>query len=700
MKKISLILVTLLMTCAYAIAQRTVTGTIADSDGEPLISASVLVKGTTTGTISDLDGNFTLEVPTDATTLVASYTGYGTKEIDITGVSKIDIVLEEGTLLDEVLVTALGIEREKKSLGYAAQEVGGEELTRVKDVNFINSLSGKVAGVDIRRSSTLGGSSSVIVRGFTSLRGNNQALFVVDGTPINNDISNTLDQQSGRGGYDYGNAAMDINPEDVESVTVLRGAAATALYGSRAANGVILINTKKGTKNKNLGVTFSTGLTAGTIDKTTMPDYQLEYGPGYSNHRGWYGDPDGLAYDTYDFGLGDGPQRLTVIYEDASHGAAFDPNAQVYDWRSFYPELSTYGQTFPHVAAENTPETFYETALTYNNSISIDGGTDKSSFRLSYTNFNQSGIVPNSEIKKNTVSFSGSYDITPKLTASSAVNVINTKGKGRYGTGYNSRNVNQSFRQWYSTSVDIQQQKEAYEATGKNITWNPFATLDIGRATTPHYFDNYYWTVYENFSTDERNRVFGNISLNYELNSWLNLKGRISLDRFDELQEERIAIGSVDVPMYMRYGKAFSEINYDLFLNFNKYFGANDIFNLNGNIGTNIRRTDFSDIRSETNGGLVVPDLYSLSNSVSAISAPIERVKTVGVNGYFAQASLGYNNLIYLDLSGRYDISSTLPSDNNDYFYPSAAVSFIFSELVDSDFLSFGKLSLNLCRGW
>ncbi|MFT5166208.1 MAG: TonB-linked SusC/RagA family outer membrane protein [Saprospiraceae bacterium] len=694
MKKLSLIMVTLLMTCAFAMAQRTVTGTITDSDGEPLISASLLVKGTTTGTVSDLSGNFSLEVPNDATTLVASYTGYGTQEININGLSTVAVVLEEGSVLNEVLVTALGIKREKKSLGYAAQEVDGEELTRVKDVNFINSLSGKVAGVDIRRSSTLGGSSSVIVRGFSSLTGNNQALFVVDGTPINNDISNTLNQQSGRGGYDYGNAAMDINPEDVESVTVLRGAAATALYGSRAANGVILVTTKKGAKNKNLGVSFSTGLTVGSIDKTTMPTYQKEFGHGYSNWRGWYGDPDGKALDTYDFGLGDGPQEVAVVYEDASFGAAFD-GRQVYDWRSFFPQLDSYGKTFPWQAAKDGPETFYETALTYNNSVSIDGGSDNGSYRLSYTNFNQTGVVPNSEIKKNTVAFAATYDISPKLSASSSVNVINTNGKGRYGTGYNSRNVNQSFRQWYSTSVDLKQQEEAYDQTGANITWNPFATLDPSRATQPHYFDNYYWTVFENYSTDERNRLFGNMSLNYEFNSWLNLTGRVALDRFDEIQEERIAVGSVDVPMYMRYNKSYSEVNYDLLLNFNKYFGAADIFNLNGNLGTNIRRTNFSDIRAQTNGGLVVPGVYSLSNSVSGIAAPTENVQERGVNGYFAQASIGYNNMLYVDVSGRYDVSSTLPADNNAYFYPSAAMSFIFSELIDSDVLSFGKFRIN-----
>lgn len=684
-------MVTLLMTCAFAMAQRTITGTITDSDGEALISASVLVKGTSIGTVSDFDGKFTLKnVPDDAAILVASYTGYGTQEIDIKGLSSVAIALDEGSVLDEVLVTALGIKREKKSLGYAAQEVAGEELTRVKDVNFINSLSGKVAGVDIKRSSTLGGSSNVVIRGYGSLTGNNQALFVLDGTPISNANTNTTNQQTGRGGYDFGNAAMDINPEDVESITVLRGAAATALYGSRAANGVILINTKKGTKNKScLGVTYSTGLIVGQIDKETMPRYQKESGAGYGEfyETGYF--------DNFDFGLGDGPQLSAPTYEDASFGAAFDPSISVYDWRSYYPELDSYGKQFPWQAAENDPTTFYQTALTYNNSVSIDGGSDKGSFRLSYTNFDQEGIVPGSKIKKNTVGFNSSYDINDKLTAQATVSFINTQGKGRYGTGYDNRNVNQSFRQWYQTNADLKDLKNAYEQTGKNLSWNPKGPNDPANSTTPNFFDNPYYNVFENYATDERNRILGNISVKYEINNWLDLLGRVSLDRYNETQEERIAFESVDVSKYERFDRDFTENNYDLILSANKYFGEGDIFNFSGNLGTNIRRTTINSLRNQTNGGLITPGVYSFTNSLNPLVNASDPSTEEGVNGYFLRTTLGYDNFLYLDLTGRYDQFSTLPEDDNGGFYPSASLSFVFSELMESNVVSFGKLRLN-----
>ena len=677
-------------------AQRTVTGIITDTSNEPLIGANVIVKGTQVGTITDIDGNFELSVPDDANILVVSYTGFDEMEMNISGQSNVTLALAEGQLLDEVVVTALGIERDKKSLGYAATEVDGAEITRVKDANFVNSLSGKVAGLEVKRSSNLGGSSNVIIRGNTSLLGNNQALFVVDGVPIDNGITNTLDMQSGRGGYDYGNAASDINPEDVESISVLRGAAATALYGSRAANGVILVTTKKGNKNEALGVSFTSGVTAGVIDQTTMPRYQTEYGHGYSNHRGWYGNADGLAYDYYDFGQGAGEQIAIPVYEDASHGLAYDPSLQVYNWDAWYPELPTYGQTSPYVVAENLPNnSFYETALTFNNSVSFDGGTDKSTYRLSYTNFDMSGVVPGSKIKKNTVSFGGSYDVTDRLTASSTVSYINSNGKGRYGTGYDNRNVNQSFRQWYSPMVDMVAQREAYELTGKNISWNPYGALNPAISTQPHYFDNPFWNVYNNYSTDERDRIMGNVKLEYALNDWVSVVGRLAMDRYSEIREERIAVGSVDVPEYDRYNADVSEQNSDLYFSFNKYFGSSDEFSFTGLLGMNLNRRSLSTVRATTNGGLVVPGVYSLANSVSSLEAPEEEQWNRGTNGYFAQASLGYDNFIYVDLGGRYDISSTLPTENNAYFYPSASVSLLFSEKLNLDALSFGKLRFN-----
>lgn len=690
MKKISLIVAMLLFVSASMFAQRTITGTVTDETGEALISVNVVVKGTTVGTITDLDGKYKIEVPDGSNALTFSYTGYSTQDVELGASDVADVVLSEGILLNDVVVTALGIKREKKTLGYATQEVGGEEVSRVKDANFINSLSGKVAGVDIRRSNQMGGSSNVIIRGYKNLS-NNQALFVVDGIPLSNDNTNTTDQTTGRGGYDFGNAAMDINPEDIETINVLKGAAATALYGSRASNGVVLITTKKGTKKKGLGVTIGTGVTFGQIDKSTLPRYQQEYGPGYGNFYAQGG------LEEFDFG--NGAQLATAAQEDASYGAKFDPNTMVYDWRSYYPQMTDwYGKQFPFVGSQNDATTFYETSATYNTNISIDGGTDKGTYRLSYTNFDQKGVLPNSKIDKNTLSFSAGYDVTDKLTVTSSINYIFTEGLGRYGTGYDSRNPNQSFRQWYNVGTDMADQKRAYDETGLNISWNPYGPGDPPNSTVPHYFDNYYFNRYENYSTDNRSRMFGNVALDYEITDWLNVTGRVTTDRYSELQEERIAVGAVDVSKYSRYNKSFYENNFDLFLNANKYLGADDKINLSGMIGTNIRMTGLNTVFAETNGGLVVPGLYALGNSVSGIEAPTERASTKQVNGFYARGTVGYANMLYLDLTARQDYSSTLPAGNNGYFYPAASLSFVFSELMNSSFVDFGKLRLNYAQ--
>ncbi len=702
MKRLSLVFAMMFLCLASMMAQRTISGTITDDTGEALPFANVYVEGTTVGTTTDIDGNYSLKVPEGATTLVVSYTGYGDQSLALGDSNTLDCIMSEGVVLDNVVVTALGIKREKKSLGYATQEVGGEETTRVKDANFMNSLSGKIAGVQVKSSGQLGGSSDVIIRGRTSLTGNNQALFVVDGTPIANAITNTTDQQTGRGGYDYGNTAMDVNPEDIESINVLKGAAATALYGSRAANGVVLITTKKGKQNTGLGITVSTGYTGGSIDKTTMPVYQKEYGAGYSDIQGWYGGAadgrDGLDLDDLD---GDGtPNFAAAVYEDASYGAAFDPSLMVYDWRSYYDEIGSYGQLYPWVAAENdASNSFYETMSTFNNSISLDGGTDKSDYRLSFTRFDQQGIVPNSKIDKNTISLGGGFNLRENLKVRSNVNYILTNGRGRYGTGYSNNNPNQSFRQWYQTNVDILDQKAAYEQTGLNISWNPYGILNPSISKQPHYFDNYYFNAYENVPTDSRSRIFGNVELEYGITESLSLLGRVSTDRYNEVQEERIAVGSVDVSSYSRYNRSFYENNVDLFLNFNKYFGAEDVFSFDGMLGTNFRRTGVDAIYAETNGGLVVPKVYALSNSVSSISAPTETKTRIGQNGYFARATLGYNQFLYVDLTNRYDFSSTLPESKNGFNYPSASLSLVFSEFLDgAKWFDFGKLRVNYAQ--
>lgn len=689
----------------FAFAQ-SVSGVVSDAaSGEPLPGVAVSVKGTNNAELTDFNGKFTIKADNGAT-LVFSSMGMETKEVAATS-DFLQVSLESASSqLDEVVVTALGISREKKSLGYATQEVDGAAVSTVKDANFVNSLSGKVAGVNIQSSGTLGGSANIVIRGYKSLTGNNQALFVVDGVPISNSTGNSANVASGRGGYDFGNAAMDINPEDIENISVLKGAAATALYGARAANGVVLITTKSGKVSggkKTLGITASTGITVGRVNENTFIRHQTQYGPGYGRfYGGSYittapGDStftDGRA-TSYDVD-GDGNQDIVLpVQDDASFGLEVDPSLQVYDWESVFPELPWYGQSKPYEVPETRAMSFWEQSVTRNNSFAIDGGGENSSFRLSATNFTQSGIVPGSRIGRDNVSFSGRFNASDKLTVSAKANYIKNTGKGRYGTGYDSRNPNQAFRQWYIATTDMERQKIAYMDYGnKNYSWNPFTHGDA-RATDPHYFDNFWFSALENYSTDSRNRLVGNIMAEYQINDWLKLTGRMTADTYSELREERIAVGSVDVSSYSRNNRAFTERNNDLFLNWNKYLGENGDLSFAGMVGYNQRRTSFSSISARTNGGLVVPGVYALSNSVAAPAAPSETEYQLGVDGLYAQTSFGYKNFLYVDLTARRDVSSTLPAGNNSFFYPSATLSFIFSEFIDSDVLEFGKVRLN-----
>jgi len=690
---------------------RTISGTVTSvEDKSPIPGVTVVVKGTTTGTVTNLNGKYTLALPSKAESLVFSYVGMVKQEIRIGDSNSIDVVLFPSIIMmGEFVVTALGIPRDKKSLGYSTQEVGGDVIQKVKTNNFINLLSGEVAGVQIKSTTNIGGSTNVLLRGTKSLMFNNQALFVVDGVPISNENSNTVSQQQDGDGYDYGNAASDINPEDIESINVLKGAAATALYGSRAANGVIMITTKKGAvkgegeARKRFHVTLNSGITMGFVDKSTFPEYQKDYGAGY----GHYYDGPGNNWYMRDL-FGDGNlEQCVVTSEDASYGAHFDPNLYVYQWDAFDPQLPNYHKATQWVAAKNGPITFFNNPTTYTNSVSIENSGTSGSYRLSYTNFKQSGILPNSDLLKNNVLLNGTWNITDRFTASGSANYIATKTTGRNTTGYYT-NFMSSFRQWMQTNVDFKELKEAYDLTKRNITWNWADPLN----PTPIYWNNYYWTRYENYQNDGRNRFIGYVSLNYKVTKWLEIFGRMSGDVYNETQEERKAVGSVpgyfgigygvDGSLgrrfqgsgYLRRDITFSEYNYDLMANFNKDFAKD--FNLKGVLGMNIRRTNMNRLVSATNGGLIVPEVYSLQNSAGPLPLPNELASKIGVDGFYISASLGYKSLAYLDATLRHDHSSTLPPSHSGYYYPSIAGSFVFSNLVkDAHWLSFGKVRLN-----
>lgn len=667
----------------------TVSGTVTDrNDRLSLPGVSVLVRGTTTGTQTDANGRYQIKVPGPNSELEFRFVGYQTQVVRVDGRTTIDISLVMTTQqLDPVVITAMGQARKRNELPFAAQNIGGEEINRTRDPNFMSSLHGKIAGLEITQGNTLGGSTRMIIRGAKSFFGNNQALVVVDGVPFNNSNPNSSNQEAGLGGYDYGNAAADINPDDIESINVLKGAAATALYGSRASNGALIITTKKRkSKQPGFAVSLNSGFQTGTMDKSTFTKFQKQYGGGYSPD---YESPDG--YFLYRDMDNDGKEDLVVpLSEDAAYGAPFDPNLLVYDWASLDRRSPFFNQKRPWIAAKNDPITFFVNPVSLSQNINIEAGNELGNFKLGFTRSDDRGILPNSKMGKNTLNFSGAHQLIKNLSVDLSANFTKADSKGRYGTGYDALNPAQNFRQWWQTNVDLKEQKEAYFRDLKNITWNWADPSNL----IPIYWDNPYWVRYENFQNDNRNRFWGNVSLNWKINDWLNATGRLSFDGFDEMQEERIAMSSVDVSNYSRYNRTNTEYNYDLLLNFNRKLNAD--FSLNGLLGTNIRRTRATSIYASTNGGLVVHRLYALTNSLNSLTPPTEGFTRVGVDGVFGSATLGYKEFAFLDLTGRWDQSTTLPEKNNDYFYPSVAGSLIFSKLIkNQEWLSYGKVRLN-----
>ncbi len=685
-KMLSLLAVLVLCTAVALCQDKKVTGQVKDAKGDPIPFATIKIKGNNTGVAADVNGNFSINLPAKGT-LVISATGFQTTEISVGNANTLSVSLEGMASLSEVIVTAQGIKRSRNQLAYAAQTIVGDEVSKTRSNNFLSGLSGKISGLEIRQSNGLGGSTNVTMRGVKSFVGNNQALFVVDGIPYNNDNTNSADQLTGRGGYDYGNAAADLNPDDIESITALKGAAATALYGSRGSNGVILITTKK--RSKGLGITVNSGISVGFIDKKTFPKYQKEYGGGYGPY---YEDPTGFFFyrDINNDGVDD---LVTPTSEDASYGGKFDPSLMVYQWDAFDPASPNYNKATPWVAGANDPSTFFEKPFNNNQSIVIDGGSDKGTFKLGYTRSDDKGILPNSSVIKNLITLGATYNITNKLTAGAAINFSNINGKGRYGTGYNDKNLMTNFRQWWQTNVDINSQKDAYFRNRKNITWNWADPSDL----VPIYWDNPYFVRYENFETDRRDRIFGNVNLNYKVTDWLNILGRIGHDGYTELQEERQAIGSIGIPSYSRFDRTYRETNFDLIANFDKDISTN--VNLKALIGANIRKQHTVSSRAETNGGLAIPRIYALSNSANPINAPVEFDGKREVDGYFAGATFSWKDMVTLDATIRRDKSSTLPKDNNVYYYPSVSLGWVFSKLLPAaDWLTYGKIRTNYAQ--
>jgi len=692
MKKLALILA-LFLFGAELFAQITVSGTVKDSNGAPIPGANIWASdNTAVGTITDGDGKYELTLPDGTAVLNFSFMGMEAQQVAINGQSVIDVVLQSlDIVFDDVVITALGVSRQERSLGYSVQEISADDMAVKDPTSISNSLQGRVAGVQIKTGSgTVGGSSSVIVRGVSSLGGSSQPLFVVDGTPISNyNYSNSTE------GYDFGNGAQDINPDDVESVSILKGAAATTLYGNRGANGVIVITTKSGKKKKGLGVEVNSTTTFDNV--YILPNFQNEYGGGLS-----------ITFPTFNYanasanGLGAEWQAFngTPVVEsaaDESWGPKLN-GTNVLHWDSFVPESENYLKAYPFSANPDNYKNIFDTGVTLSNSVSINGGNEKNVFRLSYTNVNQKGVVPNSELKKNIISFKGSTKLHDKVEIFTNFNYIKQETMGRSQFGYTGDGINVvgAMRVWTQRQVDTDAlRKYWYSPTlGQQVGWN-FTSLSSGNLEM-NYSNNPFWVLNNIYAMDTKDRVYGNVGFKIDIIEGLSFTGTARTDYYTLGINQRVGSGGITTSGYSETTSSAFENNFEGILSYNKHL-TEDI-SLSAVAGGNIRYSQYNSAYIGTVDGLIIDNFFHVSNSASPVSANTSFSERQ-TNSLFVSASVGYKDMLYLDLSGRNDWSSTLPVDANSYFYPSVSGSFVFSELLpDQNILSFGKIRAGLAR--
>jgi TonB-linked SusC/RagA family outer membrane protein len=703
-KRLLVFLACMFLSLGMAMAQIRVSGTVTSSDdGEPVVGASILVQGTKTGTVTDVDGNFQLTAP-EGSELKVSYLGMKTKNVKAAASLKI-VLQSDNRTLDDVVVTALGVSREKKALGYAVSEVKGSDLIKSRGgvSNPVNALQGKVAGLQISSSSgSMGGSSKIIIRGASSLSGNNQPLFVVDGVPIEGTDYNATEVGSsdvnstarGAGGYDYGNLVQDINPDDIENISVLKGAAASALYGSRASNGVIMITTKRGQKDQGLGVEYSS--TVGFETVTKLPKLQSQYGGGYG-YAGSY-NTSGSEADDFKTATVNGTTYTIPDYGmDESWGPKLD-GRQVVSWADLQ-KWEAGGKVGNPTTSSWSPATsdyrdFFKTGVSYTNNVAISKAYDNSAFRISYTNTAMTGYLPNSSQYKNTVSVNGNImSKDKKLNVFTSVNFFNSRTKGRQDTGYGDNNIMVKFTQWGQRQLNMDELKALYlKADGTQGSWNRGGFDD----PSIQFHNNVYWSRYMNYENDSRNRIYGNVGVNYQILPQLKAQYKVNLDFYADKQYERNAVYSQELSGYKESSRQQYEINHEFMLMYNQAFGD---YSVTANLGANIMQRHYELIYGQTKGGLAIPLFYNLANSITTPQAYNYKTEK-GINSLFGDVTLGWKSMLYLEATLRGDKSSTLPKNNNTYVYPSVTASWLFSELLKdkAPWLSYGKLRAGYAR--
>jgi TonB-linked SusC/RagA family outer membrane protein len=694
MKKLLQSLFVLMFFAVSAMAQqRTITGTVTgNDDGLPLPGVSVKVKGAAGGASTDLNGKFSVVVPAEGTSLEFSSVGYvpQTKAIADLTVINMSLVPDSRTL-GEVVVTANAIKREKRTLGYSAPTIKSSELTEGGSSSVLSSLSGKVAGVNITSTSGAPGSSSrVVLRGGSSISGSNQALIVVDGVPIDN--SSVTGGASSLSSVDFGNRGNDLSPDDIASVTVLKGPAAAALYGSRASNGALIITTKTGTKGaEKTSITFNSNNTFSSVLK--LPELQNEYGQGY--------------YDKILPG-GKTATYITDLKENWSWGAPFTGNVQ--EWGQMIDGVR---QMKPYSAAEHQVKDFFSTGFATDNNLSLSGGGDKTSFYLAINSLNSNGIYPgdSDEYNKYGVRFNGTADLGNKFTTGVSFNFSKIDAN-QVGGGQGNASV-------YNNVLQTPRDINIKSIADLNNPYNSYGYTNAAGVSIPGsygyygaYTQNPYW-ILDNYSNlNDVSRVTGNFNIGYKPTDWLNVTERVGVDTFtDRRRTLSPKFNFVDIDQTDEYAGVnrrtsngeyridqynVTELVHDLMVTATHKF--NEDFEGSLMLGNNIRQRQTNTLSSATNasGGLVVPGWYNLGNSNGPVNVISDLLSKRRLIGLYADLNLSYKNFLFLQATARNDWSSTLPAQNNSFFYPSVSGSFVFSELLKSssvsDVLTYGKI--------
>ncbi len=652
-KWIFTLLIALSMQFSFA-QEKTVTGVVSDGTG-PLPGANVVVQGSKTGTQTDVDGKYSIKAKA-GDVLVFSFVGMTNTTAKVGASNTLNVKMQDGVKLEEVVVGALGVKRKEKAVGYAAQSIKGSTLTEARESNLVNALSGRVAGVQVTNSSgAVGSSSRIVLRGNSSITGNNQALFVVDGVPFDN--TSYGNAESG-GGRDLPNGAASISPDDIESMTVLKGPNAAALYGIRASNGVIIITTKSGKGKKSLSVaSFNSNITFS--DPLVLPNFQNSFGQGATSDFFQFVDGSGNGYN-------DGV--------DESWGPALDRGLSFVQWDSY----KVGGAPLPWISHPNNVKDFYETGVAMTNNLSLSAGNEDANFRMSIGNSKETGMVPFTDFKKFNVTMNGNIKLGEKLSSGVSLMYFNDKSDNLPTAGYNNENAAQQFI-WSARNVNFTDLKD-----WRNL---PLAAVGTAAEGTPLnwntvFQNNPYWVLETNTNTYNRDRVTGSTFLTYQFNSAFSATGKISLDHYSQLTTGRQAIGSNNAPdgSYGENSLRYSEINSEMILSYKKQLTSD--FNLSLNFGANQMKR----IRTQTYGsipGLELPNFYSLSNIKTGTTATVgnQYVET-RIGSVLGFGQLSYKDYIFVDFSGRNDWASVLPVKNNSFFYPAVSGSVVLSEIL------------------